>query len=227
MLMLCLGAILFGPHSVEATEMFFAQPVTVVITSSDDFPEMTFVLYESKTRHEGWPLQLDLAAAKIVQANEHFTGKPGEYFSVLAVPRAVAEKTNGGPDPAWFESSAPDVVRDLGDIAIPYLPREFVLRYQLYKTDDGAELVLLNKKELAAAKNYAPPAIDRSSQSDSPAPWVLFAGGGLLLICGVLLGFLILKRRNSKERNLYQEKKKTNKPYKTEKGGQDWIKAPF
>ena len=60
---------------------------------------MTFVLYESKTRHEGKPLQLDLAAAKIVQANEHFMGKPGEYFSVSAVPRAVAEKTNGGADP--------------------------------------------------------------------------------------------------------------------------------
>ncbi len=192
--LLCHGVVLFGSASVEAS--LVPRLPKVVLSSSADYPEMVFVVYAIKT-YDPWAtgIRVDPATAKLFAANTEVDTElewpQSDQFAVLAVPRALAEKKQT-PDPAWLEPSAPGVIRIPEAFDLEWGTRTVVLRYQLEKTDKGPKLTLLNPDDLKAAQEHpAGPSgsVPDSAQSDLSLAQV--AVGGLLLVGGMLAGYLI------------------------------------
>jgi hypothetical protein len=77
-----------------------------------------------------------------------------------------------------------------------------VLRYQLEKTDKGPKLTLLNPDDLKAAQEYpAGPSTNTRDSALSDLSWTQLAIGGLLLVGGIGVGYLVAfwTRRKTRE----------------------------
>jgi hypothetical protein len=197
--LLCLGAISSPAAPVEASVT--PRPPRIVLSSSADYPEMVFVVYEIKA-DDPWATgsRVDQATARTVPAGAELEW-PLERAAVLAVPRALAEK-KGGPDPAWLGSSAPGVIRFPEAFSPPRVYRRAVLRYQLEKTDKGPKLTLLNPDELSAAQQQysgdTPAKAPEGQQFVLAQPlflWGLAAGGGLGLVVGAGFSWRLSRSR--------------------------------
>ena len=190
MALLCLGVVLFGTASVEGAVA--PRPPRVVLSSSADYPEMVFVVYAIKA-DDPWAtgIRVDPSTGKLIAANTELEWPWMDQVAVLAVPRALAEKKQT-PDPAWLESSAPGVIRIPGAFWAGHVYRTVVLRYQLEKTAKGPKLTLLNPDDLKAAQEYPAGSsanVRDSARSDLPLAQV--AVGGLLLVGGIVAGYLV------------------------------------
>lgn len=190
---LCLVVIPFRTASTEASVA--PRSPTVVLSSSDDYAEMDFVLCRIKEDNP-WAtgIRVDPTGAKIVPVNTEFEW-PLERTAVLAVPRALTAKQKT-PDSAWFESSTKGVIRIPEAFYPPHVYRRAVLRYRLEKTDKGPKLTLVNPDELKAAQQqYAE--VTKAEPGFQVQPlflWGLAAGGVLGLLVGVGLSWRLQRR---------------------------------
>jgi hypothetical protein len=174
-------------------------PPTVVMSGSADFPEMVFVVYRIKEDNPWAPgFRVDPATAKVVPSTDGVELDAHVNYAVLAVPRKLADKTKGIPDASWLEASAPGVIRVPGVFQVRSVFAPVTLRYQLAKNGTETELTLLNPEDLQKAQRYPERqyAVDRSADgkaSPKDYTWVYAAGGGVVLLGGIL-AFWLFKR---------------------------------
>ncbi len=210
---LWLGATVVGANSVQAAvNLPPPKPPMVALSSSADYPEMTFVVYQLE-QYDPWRSDLGVnpTTAKIVPTDTGVELPLDKYYAFLAVPAELAAKAKGIPDPAWLAASAPGVVRVPGTFLPPYVFGHVVLRYRLEKTDKGPKLTLLNPADLKEAQRYPQYGPDQSAEgsgaqqtvNDSTAqkqPFLLGVatggGGVLVLVVGV---WLLLHSRGTRQ----------------------------
>lgn len=171
------------------------RPESIVISKLTDLPEMVFVIYPIRAvkQKEGKPDQgmwlIDPATAE--RENEAVVlphDLPEGELGLVAVPRALAEKRKGRPDPTWLDSTEPGIVRIAGSIKTWRVEKySAVHRYRLDKTEEGLKLTLTNPDVLLP---YPPERIgeDTPRTSFQWAEWAGFiAGGALVLALGAWL----------------------------------------
>lgn len=193
-------------------------PERIVVEDMDKHGDLVFVLYLDGQFDRGFLLDpkvaerlsgavrlpparpvgpLDneaLERARAAQA-KGFPGLPVGRLALLGVPRELVVEDRASPDPAWLDGRAPGIVRVTGVIHHYAVEKSRAIhQYKLEKADDGLTMTLLNLDLLTP---YPPEDWMREKTASTPYLWIGLAGGVVVLSAGVVV-FWILKRRRSR-----------------------------
>ena len=170
-----------------------SMPEKIVVSKMGDYGDLLFVLFVDGEFEKGFLLDPKTAdPSGLVRLPRQ--GLPVGKLSLLGVPRALAEKSKNGADPAWLKDAVPGVVCVSGVIHHYPVEKHSTLHpYELEKTDDGLKITLLNPDVLMP---YPPEdwMLDRGSPISYL--WLGLAGAVAVLIAGVVVVW-ILSRQSS------------------------------